>query len=372
MASLTETAYYARQSLKYGAVGFVAILILYWTGGGLIRLWQATHPEPPPPPAAGFGALPAPDFPQAKASVANWQLETPTGSLGTFPDRLKVFASPAKTSSFLAGDNAARLAARLGFVGQPTLETSTLYRWSAANPLPSALEMDIINTHFTLIRAWSADPALITSKRFINDQQTILDARTFLSTGGLMATDLLGAEKVTYLRAQGDQFTPAISLSEADFVKVDFFRTLYTPPSLTLSPTTAGRTAPAAVESYAFFTPDPNQGIVSVVVSGTTDTAKKIIEVNYRYTPVEYESFSDYPLKRVEQAWEELQTGGGFVAGFSGTSGQGVVRRVALGYFDPLTPHEYIMPVYVFTGDDNLVAYVSAISPELIQRAATP
>ena len=369
MASLTETAYYARRGVKFGTIGFVVLLILWWTGTGLVNFWQATHPEPPPPPAASFGALPPIEFPESKMAVNQFTLQTPAGNLGTFPDRLQIFVAPAKKSSFLAPDNAAKLAAKLGFTSSPTLETSTLYRWSIVAPLPSILEMDIINTQFTLRRNWSADPTIITNKRFVSEAQSILDARTFLTVSGLISPDLLGQEKATFLRTQGDQFIPAISLSESDFVKVDFFRSNYTPivvqlaGGATKTPTPTGTAAP----NFAFYTPDPSQGIVTVITSGASDEAKKIIDVNYRYTPIEYESFSDYPLKTVQQAWDELNSNQGYIASYTG-GGQAVVRRVNLGYFDPLTPHQYIMPIYVFTGDDNLVAYVSALSDSLIQR----
>jgi hypothetical protein len=217
--------------------------------------------------------------------------------------------------------------------------------------------MDIINTHFSLLRSWQADPSLITNKRFVNDQQSILDARTFLSSAGLMATDLIGQEKLIYLRAQGDQLIPAISLSEADFVRVDFFRAPFQAASL-------GTTTDSL--SLPFYTADPDRGLVSIIVSGSSEQNKKIIAVDYRYSPIEYESFSDYPLKTVQQAWDELNAGGGFIASFTGAN-EGIVRRISLGYFDPLTAHEFVMPIYVFVGDNDLVAYVSAIAPQMTE-----
>lgn len=369
MATLTETAYYARQGVKYGWVGVVGITLLWWVFGGVIALYARLNPTPPPPPAAAFGKLPPIEFPKSDVlGVAGYTLETPTGTLGTFPDRMKVFFAPIKRSTFLAADNAKGLALKLGFSTEPVVESSTRYRWSADAPLPTALTMDIVNSFFDLKRSWQANPAIVTAKRFVSDGQSIQDAKSYMSAAGLLAADLQGQEKVTYLRAQGDQFIPAISLSEADFVKVDFFRGLLTPPS----PTPTGKVEPTGPpayideNTYQFFTPDANEGLASVIVSGSNVADEKIIEVRYRYTPIDYESFSDYPIKDVELAFEELKAGKGFLSSFTG-SGNVVIRRVALGYFDPLTAHEYTMPVYVFTGDNDFVGFVSAVSEDVLE-----
>lgn len=368
MSSLTETAYYARQGIKFGSVGLVALTLLWWIGGGVINLYNALNPEPPPPPAAAFGKLPLIDFPKSKAVISGYTLETPTGTLGEFPDRMKVYFAPVRKSTFLAADNAKKLATKIGFAGEPVIETSTKYRWSAEAPLPTVLEMDIVNSFFDLRRSWQANPTIVTSKRFISDEQSISDAKTFLTTATLLAEDIQGTEKVTYLRAQGDQFVPTISLSEADFVRVDFFRNTLTPPSPTPTTTKVQPTGTVYVDNnpYSFFTPDASEGLVSIVVSGSTNPDEKVVEVKYRYTPIDYDSFSDYGIKTVEQAYEELKSGKGYVASFSG-AGSVVIRRVGLGYFDALTPHEYTMPVYVFTGDGDFVAYVSAVLSDYLE-----
>jgi hypothetical protein len=349
-------------------VGLVALTLLWWIGGGVITLYKTLNPEPAPPPAAAFGKLPPIDFPKSKAVISGYTLETPTGTLGEFPDRMKVYFAPVRKSTFLAADNAKKLASKIGFTGEPVIETSTKYRWSAEAPLPTVLEMDIVNSFFDLKRSWQANPAIVTSKKFVSDEQSILDAKTFLTTASLLPEDLQGTEKVTYLRAQGDQFVPAISLSEADFVRVDFFRKTLTPPTPTPTEANAKPTGVVYEDNnpYSFFTPDASEGLVNLVVSGSTNPDEKIVEVKYRYTPIDYESFSDYGIKLVDQAYEELKAGNGYVASFTGT-GPVVIRRVGLGYFDALTPHEYTMPVYVFTGDGDFVAYVSAVKEEALE-----
>lgn len=53
---------------------------------------------------------------------------------------------------------------------------------------------------------------------------------------------------------------------------------------------------------------------------------------------------------------------------YCGSAGdKAVVRRIELGYYDSGGEQEYMMPIYVFTGDNDLVAYVSAIRGDVIK-----
>lgn len=356
MATLTETAYIARRAIKYGSVGMVGISILWFVAGGLINLWKAANPTPPPPPTVDFGVIAAIKFPESKKKITEFRLQTPTGVLGTFPDRATVFYAPLKQSGFFDPDRAIELARKLNFLFEPTQISETLYSWSKPDPLPMTLEVSIISNWYTLKKQWQADPTLLINKKFVSDKQAILDAQAFLRVLGQGHEDTQGYEKVSYLRVQGDQLVNAISLSEADFVMVNVFR----------KPFEVLGTKKEVLESYPFHTPDPKKGLISVLVSGSIDPQKKIIDVDYRYTPVEYDVRGEYPLKTVELAFEELKAGKGYVASFDGT-GMGVVRRVELGYFDSMGDQKYSMPVYVFTGDQNFVAYVSAVDDAQIE-----
>lgn len=124
-------------------------------------------------------------------------------------------------------DRAIDLASRLGFLFTPTQPSETLYRWTQSDPLPATLDVDIVSGHFTLKRQWQADPSLVVSKRFVSEQQTIMDAQGFLRGVSLLPADLNGPKKVSFWRAQGDRLVETISLSEADFVEVDMFRSNY-------------------------------------------------------------------------------------------------------------------------------------------------
>lgn len=355
MATLTETAYTARQVIKYGSLGFLGLIVLWFTGSGIINWWKLTHPEPPPPPTMDFGQLKAIIFPASTVQNLEYELLTPDGTAGNFPDRMKVFFVPEKKSSFSDTKKATELAQQLDFLFEPTVINKTTYRWTRTDPLPSSLEVDVITQNFYLKRQWQADPTLVTNKKFNSDKQVVMDAQSEVRRAQLLATDLVGNEKVSYLRAQGSQLIPAISLSEADFVRVDFFRKNIEEKGANNK----------VLSSYAFYPLKADQGLAWVILAGVAEQKRKLMEFDYHYYPIEYETFGTYPIKTAQTAFEELKGGKGYVAAFEG-SGKGTVRRVALGYIDS-ADNRYTMPVYIFTGDNGLVAYVSAIKDEAIQ-----
>ena len=144
-----------------------------------------------------------------------------------------------------------------------------------------------------------------------------------------------------FLKAFGRELKPTVSLSEADFIQVDFYR--------------------ANIEdTYSAVTPDPTKGVVRGIVSGNTRFGD-IVYLEYNYYLVNYEVGETYPLTTAGAAWSKLQQGEGYIARLDSGVDQVTVRRVGLGYYDSYEPQSYLQPVFVFTGDDNFVAYISAI-----------
>jgi hypothetical protein len=46
--------------------------------------------------------------------------------------------------------------------------------------------------------------------------------------------------------------------------------------------------------------------------------------------------------------------------------GQITIRNIFLAYFESEEPQNYLQPIFVFEGDKNFTAYVSAVDPEWI------
>lgn len=351
MPNLTETAHKARQVIKFGGFGFVGLLFIWIIGTNAIKVWRVINPPPLPPPSEEFGKLSPIKFPESQK--LNFELQTPTGEVGEFTSRIKIFYSPAQRSSFLDAERATELARQLGFLFNPQHPEETIYRWQSNDPLPTTLEVEIVTGYFSLRKRWQEDLKLLEEKRFISNQQAIIDAQSFLRSGGVMKEDLSGKEKVSYYKAQGDKLVEALSLSEADFVRVDFFRAPYQEINEN-----------EEVEAeYEFYSLKPQVGLAWVLLSGSKERDKKVIQAEYQYRPIEYEESGVYGVKEAQKAWEELQNGQGYVAAYEGV-GTATVRRIKLGYLEPLKDSDYTKPVFVFTGDEGLVAYVSALAEE--------
>ena len=164
-----------------------------------------------------------------------------------------------------------------------------------------------------------------------------------MANNGLLTDDLAtGSAEIVYLKFTPPNLTPAVSLSEADFVRINLFR--------------------SDLDGLKVLPPNPKNSMISFLFSGLRTLGKRIIEINYTYYPIETETFATYPLKITQTAWQELQGGSGYIANLGeNQDGQITVRNVYLAYFDSDQPQNFLQPIFVFEGDRNFVGYVSAI-----------
>jgi hypothetical protein len=360
MATLTEASVTARKVIKYGAIGFVGITILWYLGVAAVKYYKMMNPVPLPEPTADFGQLPKIAFPKNE-SRPKLTLELPTGGIPVFVDRMFVYSQPIKKSSFTDAEKAIETAAALGFLFKPDQKTESNYIWTNQDQLNSKLDMNIISGHFALSRQWQNNPALASMASFSSDKAVIMDTENYLSRVGLLSSDIVGVEKVTYLKDDGGRLANALSLSDADFVQLDLFRKNMDE----VDPESKTKEVKA---SYPFYRGDPNKGLLRVVVSGSKNLSDKVIGMEYGYNIINYKENGTYPIKTGEEAWTELSGGGGYVFVGESKAAEVKIRRVFLGYFDADASTGYAMPVYIFLGDQGFTAYVSAVKDAWIKK----
>lgn len=347
--TLTNITQMGREAVKYILVGLVVLMVGRVVLSTLVSLYKALNPEPPPPPTVGFGLLPAIKFPSQKASdkPKSYKLETANGKLPYFGDRAKVFFMPQSSPSLLADQRAKEIASTYNFVFQPSILDERTYRWQRSTPLETTLEMDIQNYSFQLRTDYLTRPELIVNVLPPDERTAVAQVKSFLDRAGLLAEDVATASAMTtYLKSLGSQLEPAVSVSDADFIRVDLNRT-------------------PVDDEYFMYTPEGYKGIISAVLTGVFKDNANIVELDYHYYPADTDWPETYPLKDIKLAWQELQNGEAFVVD-KGDKEEAVIRNIYLGYFDSYEEQEYLQAIYVFAGDGGFLAYVSAIDSKFI------
>ncbi len=338
-SSLSSTAYYSRKAIKYFAIGVVVYLILYIAYNIAQPLLQR---EPPPPPIVPqFGGLPAPEFPQVNQSLNfTYRLETITGGLPVnFPDRTVVFSNQLPPSGFFSLTNVIKSAASYGFREEPIPIAPPMYQWKKVDALPGLLEIHTLTKETDLIFNWRFDQDLLISNKRLTEPQAFGFAVGALKKGGLWNKDLEGGDhKLLFYRVFKDQLLKVSSVSEADMVQVNFRR--------------------SKISDLTSVFPDPERPPVWVMVSRTGN----LLELHYHYFP-NSEKTSEYPLRPVLNAWQDLVSGKAYIArmGDNIPGDEVVIRQVELSYYITSDFQPFTQTVYVFKGDKDFVAYVPAV-----------
>lgn len=341
MTSLTKTAILARKIIRYGLFFIIFLIIARILFGAGTKVYRYFFPAPPPAPTVTFGKLPKLEFPQTKTiDNVNLSVQTPEGGLPTLPTQAKVFFMPKVSASLLSLDSAISTAQELGYIPQPQKISETTYRFSHKD-VPATLEMNIANGNFSISFDLSKAPSVI---QLIPPAPEVgaSKARSYLSGADLLPDDLSGPTSHQFLKIQEGKLVTALGQSDAQLVKINFFRKSY--------------------DNLPAVTPNPDEANVWFYLGGGQTTAEQIIAAEYHYFPVDESQSATYPIKTAQQAFDELKGGSGYVAK-SPDSGNITLRRVYLAYYDSGKASEFYQPVVVFEGE-GFMAYVPAVTAD--------
>ena len=345
MASLTQISIITRKSIRYSLYGIIGIIVaraIILTG---IKIYRYYFPEPPPAPTVAFGKLPTLPFPdQSRPEGITFTLETPEGSLPKLSEQAKVFFMPKVSTQLLSLDTAKQKVALLGFSAEGAEVTETVYKFTHPKS-PAELQISIVSGVFSISYNLNTDPSPL-EKRPVAPEVAASKIRSFLSAADVLPKDLTGTIKSEYVKVQDQKIVSAISFSDANFVKVNFFRKDY--------------------DKLPSLTSDPNKGNVWFIVSGMDQKERMIMAAEYHYFSVDETNFSTYPTKTAQEAWNELSKGGGYIASLGDNKeGQNIkIRRVYLAYYDSGVAMDFYQPIVVFEGDRSFVAYVPAVTSD--------
>lgn len=351
MATLTETAYYARNTVRWTIIGLIAFIILRITFEVAVSVIRSTFPAPPLKPNYAFGKLPKLIFPQTATPSADFtfSVQTIEGTVPQASEAAYVFFMPKNRVDLLSLSKTQSFVSRLNFTSSPQQIQDIRYRWvDLANPF-RAIEVNIVDLHFTLSYAFQNDLSLFQDRDVPSSTQALNEVGSFLQTLGLDLSDLNFQEaKIAYLKLVGDTLTSTTSQSQADAVRIDVFRMSY--------------------EGIPVVTESPDTGIMTFILSGSRRIEKRFLHVNYRYWPVDQQVAAIYKLKTSNEAFEDLKKGNAYFVRLPTNQNRAAITNVRLAYYDGPFTQLYLQPVFIFEGENGFLAYVPAIAPPWIEE----
>lgn len=339
--TLTETAQYTKKALVIVAIALIVIFSL-WGG---IAYYLATRPVEVviELPTRNFGLLPKPPLPKSKltANSVTYDLNTETGALPTdLPYLMKVYFIPRLGTTFLAPDKAKRLAASFSFKNGPEILSPTMHRFSDDKGGEFLFDLDSGNFRFKRpIATGSAEFEDREEPQIEGENIMINNFRKYLGERGSMPDQLAqGQAKVFYNKPRQTESSEAnITLWQQDIKE--------------------GTEENPII--YPIVTPEFSQGLIKGVVTRFQTVENKYLSIDFIFWPIDTTRFETYPIKTVEEAYEQLKNGEGVtVLPYSRSNVE--IEKVYLAYLLPKEYTPYLQPIYVFEGP-QFAAYVPAI-----------
>lgn len=299
---------------------------------------------PPPPPQASFGKLPGVSFPKQQKENIIYSLNTLSGFLPNFSDRAKVYKINANPPTLLALDKTREKASKIGFTIDETRIAEDVYQWTNQDSsLQRRLTINIFSSDFTLSGAYLVAPNLQTLSSVEEKNNAIEIAQSFLKNMSLFTDDLDSQKTKATLYSIGKGIlVPTSKFSDAKIVRVDFFQ--------------------KDIEKMPIYY---EKGIGSTInfLVGKENNGLKIVDAHYFHKNISQES-STYAIKSASLAFSELKDGKGYIASKDPNVVEVTIKKVSLGYYVGEAAQDFLMPIVIFEGDNDFVAYVSAIKDE--------
>lgn len=366
--TLTQVTYFTRLLIIYGLIAIIVLLLAkigYDAFTGYLARLRCQSPDPT---NRIYNDLPPLTFPRQSTiqKPTSYVLRLEGEPLAKNSDQTLVPPTPPKlltqviyptsagTTTLAADSRVREIATAFGFAGDPTQITGEEYRWSQGG---ATLQINkrTLTINFNSNFLTNNEYLNRTGKTLPTSSQATQLVKENLSALRLLPDDVASqSAQVTHLKALGNELVEVNSISEADFVQVALQR------EAVEQETTDDRCQPLT-RTIPFVQPaDTASSIVAIIARDFLDQ-DHIVQLDYHYRAIDFDFPAVYSARTLEQAWTNVQAGDAYIASPI-NSKQAVITGYYIGYFESIDEQPYLQPVYVFTGEDDFVAYVPAIS----------
>jgi len=346
MPTLSKAKSETELVLKWGGIAFGIILLIFMgikLPGFIMSLFA-----PPPPPEASFGKLPPISFPDQTKETITYSLDTISGSLPTFSDRARVYRTIPHPPTLLGVDKTREKVSKVGFSFPGTQISEDTYRWeNQTKSLSRTITMNIFSSDFTFSSSYLSSKTLQAFSKSDEEDNSVNAAKTFLTNMSLFPQDIDESKtKTTSYSLVNMTIVPTSKISNTKIVKVDFFQ-----KDLSGLPIYYDKGISSSIEFWV----------------GKENNIMEVVGARFFHNDIS-EIFSAYAIKTAVQAYSELQQGQAYIAYKPTNTVEFTIKNVFLGYYAGAKPQEFMMPIVIFEGNDNFLAYVSAVRDEWVSK----
>jgi hypothetical protein len=346
MPTLSKAKKETQLILKWSGISLAIILLLFM--GIKFVTFVINFLAPPAAPQAAFGKLPTVPFPSQVKENISYSLDTLTGFLPNFSDRAKVYKTVSDPPTLLGLDRTRGKVAKVGFSSSGTQISEDTYQWAGQNEsLQTTMTMNIFSSDFTFSSSYLTSPSLEPFSGPDEKDEAIKIAKSFLSVMSIFPQDIdEDKTKATSYSLANGVLNPTSKISDTRIVKVDFFQ--------------------KDLDGLPIYY---QKGISSTFdfLIGKESKELKVVDARFFHKNISQTS-STYAIKTAGEAYSELKKGNAYIAYKNPNTVEFTIKKVFLGYYVGEGPQEFVMPVVVFEGTNNFVAYVSAIRDEWISN----
>lgn len=346
--TLTEVSYFSRKFAPFVILVFVVLLIMFYTVK-LFFLFNELNTVETVDLNPIFNELKPIEITEATASADHsYIIDTVEGEPVTATEAAKVFFLPKSQFRFGYKEKIVLIAKNLGF--DPQTKYSLVGKTEALfDDGKRKLRIDITNFNFQYTQDIVHSPELFEVNTTPEKQVAENKAIDFLKSLDRHPEELAQG-RMNAIFLQYDKVSSKTAVLEdnigANMIEIDLYR--------------------ADIDQYPIVSPKyfNSQNYVTMVA---TPNDYKVVSAQVKFFEKSEEQVGIYPIIDGQTALDRLATGSGYiVSGAHIREKEIAIKRMFMGYYDPDIYHEYLQPVYVFLGDDNFVAYVSAITDQYL------
>ncbi len=353
--TLTELNYYAKKFTPIVII-FVLVVFMLFLAVQLLLLYlgsqqnqQAQQPIPVEI-VTTFNNIKPPIIPEAKASnTYTYILDTldATPNVENATTAATIYFIPKAAASFGSVSTVNLMARGAGFdieVTKPVIRDNV----ATFDDGKKKMEIDMGNFNFSFDYVLTEEDNTFDGSRPPSDRELISLSTSFFNRMERYPQELSkGTQNIMYMNFNRDtnEIRPLQNAEGSNMAEVDFFR-----------PDVNGY--PVVTSTYYN---SPHYTLIGFNPSG-----QRIIRAQMKFLERSTDQTGVYPVRAADVAWQDLQTGKGYVVSAGQESGQIAIKKIFLAYYDPAVYQEYFQPVYVFLGDNNFAAYVPAVSEEYL------